>query len=253
MTVRPLDQPFLFFILALALMLLASYAGLYFRKRRGAMSDDERDELNLVLTSSLTLLALIIGFSFSMAVGRYDDRKRDEATEANAIGSAYLRVGMLPAADATQLRNLLRRYINERIATYAAGDESVLYEHHSTSETLQEEMWGVVQRAASARPNSVTALVAQGMNDVIDSEGYAGAAWENRIPMEAWALMFAIALCCCALIGFDTGLSGHVSGHLVLPVLIAISFFLIADLDSTHQGLIRVAPDNLIVTAQSLR
>ena len=251
---RPLDQPFFFFILALVLMLLAAYAGRYVRERRGPMNRDEREELNLVLTSSLTLLALIIGFSFSMAVGRYDDRKRDEATEANTIETAYLRADFLPAADATRVRELLRRYTGERIATYAAGTESIIEEHRSASTTIQSEMWAIVERAVSARQSGVMALVASSMSDVVDSQRYAAAAWNNRIPTEAWVLMFAIALCCCSLIGYDTRLRmGIVAGHFVLPVLIAVSFFLIADLDSTHQGLIRVSPDNLILTAQSIK
>ena len=62
MALSPIDQPFLFFPLALVVMWLASWAGLRFRMRRGPMTDDEREELNLILTSSLTLLALIIGF-----------------------------------------------------------------------------------------------------------------------------------------------------------------------------------------------
>lgn len=254
MRMSPLDQPFLFFVLALALMLAASYAGRYVRVRRGKMDDDERDELNLVLTSALTLLALIIGFTFSMAVGRYDDRKHDEAREANAIETEYLRAGLLPAADAARVRILLRRYLDERIATYGAGNTSVILAHRSASKAIQDELWRIVERNAGLERNSIAALVAQGMNDVIETQGFAAASWDNRIPTEAWTLMFAIALCCCALIGFDTRLTIHnIGGHLVLPVLIAISFFLIADLDSTHQGLIRVAPDNLIVTAQSIK
>ncbi len=253
MALSLVDQPWYFFAFTLVVMLLASYTGLRLRRRRGAMTTDEREDLSLVLTSSLTLLALIIGFSFSMAVGRYDERKHDEAVEAKTIRTEYLRAGLLAPDEATRLRAVLRRYISERIATYAGGTESVLLENRSTSKSLQQTMWSIVEQEAATRPNSMTSLVLQGMNDLIDAQAYAAAAWDNRIPFEAWALMFVIALFCCALIGFDTRRpSGRFGRHLVLPVLIAISFFMIADLDSTHQGLIRVTPDNLVVTAQSL-
>jgi hypothetical protein len=253
MDLNPVDQPLLFLIIALAVMLLTARIGLHFRRRRGAMSDDEREDLNLVLTSALTLLALIIGFSFSMAVGRYDQRKNDEATEANTIQTEYLRVGMLSSADTAGARDLLRQYIRQRIATYEAPNADVLLVSGAPSEAIQRRMWVIVEKAAEARQNSITALVAAGMNDVIDAQGYVAAAWSNRIPPAAWALMFAIALSCCLLIGYDSRIRvGRVSGHLILPVLIAISFFLIADLDSTHAGFIRVTPDNLITAAQSI-
>ena len=54
----------------------------------------------MVETATLTLLGLIIGFSFSMAITRYDLRKNYEEAEANAIGTEYVRAGLLPAADA---------------------------------------------------------------------------------------------------------------------------------------------------------
>lgn len=249
-----IDKPLPFFILCLAIMLISARGGLYWRKRRGPMSDDERDELNLILTSALTLLALIIGFSFSMAVGRYDLRKNDEATEANAIGTEYLRSGLLGTPDASRVRQLLQQYIDERIASYEGTSVSDIRGLTASTRALQNEMWVIVEREARKRPNSVNALVATGMNDVIDSEGLSTAAWANRIPVEAWLLMLAIAVCCCALIGYDTKLATlMVGGHLILPVLIAISFYLIADLDSAQHGLIRVTPENLIATSQSMK
>ncbi len=217
------------------------------------MLADEREELNLVLTSALTLLALIIGFSFSMAVGRYDQRKSAEATEANTIGTEYLRAGMLGAPDSQRLRSLLQQYVNQRIGAYKAGNES-LEDLYASTGGIQHTMWSIVERATATRRDAITAQVVTGMNAAIDAEGYATAAWRNRIPLEAWILMLVIAVCCCGLIGFDTKIMrGGVSGYMVLPLLVSISFFLIADLDSTHGGLIRVTPADLISTAQSMK
>ena len=64
-----------------------------------------------MLAATLTLLGLIIGFSFSMATSRYDLRKNYEETEANAIGTEYLRADLLPQADAARTRALLRQYL----------------------------------------------------------------------------------------------------------------------------------------------
>lgn len=248
-----MDWPGAFFFVCFFLMWLSAHAGLYLRKRRGAMARDEREELNLILTSALTLLALIIGFSFSMAVGRYDLRKADEATEANAIETEYLRAGLLSSTDASRVRSLMQQYVNQRISEYQVGNESITTLVASTT-AIQHEMWSIVERAAAAHPNSITATVVLGMNDLLDAEGHARASWSNRIPLEAWILMLAIATCCCGLIGYDTRVSvGGISGYMILPVLVTISFFLIADLDSPHGGFIRVTPENLIAVAQTMR
>jgi hypothetical protein len=98
------------------------------------------------------------------------------------------------------------------------------------------------------------ALVVAGMNDVLNSRGYTQAAWRKRIPLAAWTLMLAIAICSAALVG--AGADGAKSrSHLlvVLPLVISITFFLIADIDSPRRGVIRVIPQNLLSLAESLR
>jgi hypothetical protein len=89
------------------------------------------------------------------------------------------------------------------------------------------------------------------MNDVLNSEGYTQAAWWNRIPGEAWGLMAAIAFLCNLLIGYNAH-SRAAFLNLVLPFVVSISFFLIADIDSPRLGIIRVVPQNLERLAQSL-
>src|SRR6516165_4211225 len=102
------------------------------------------EKISTVLTATLTLLALIIGFSFSMAVSRYDQRKN---CEANAIGTEYVRADLLPADDGTKLRELLRKYVNQRILFYH-GDEPQISEAASEAQKLQAG--AVVARGASS-------------------------------------------------------------------------------------------------------
>jgi hypothetical protein len=92
------------------------------------------------------------------------------------------------------------------------------------------------------------------MNDVINTQGYTQAAWWNRIPTSAWVLMLAIALCCHLLVGYGTrNAKSQRIIRLAMPVLISVSMFLIADIDSPRNGVIRVHPENLTSLAQSLR
>jgi hypothetical protein len=89
---------------------------------------------------------------------------------------------------------------------------------------------------------------------VLNSQGYTQAAWWNRIPIAAWALMAAIAICSSLLVGYAAhSVKTGIIELLVLPLVLSISFLLIADIDSPRRGVIRVHPQNLISLLQSLR
>src|SRR5215469_18916641 len=113
-----LDHPFAVLALSLVAMLIAALIGVFFRVMMVPVQEDQRQDFGIVIPATLTLLGLIIGFSFSMATGRYDQRKNDEAEEANAIGTEYLRLDLLPRADVTQARSLLKQYLDQRILFY---------------------------------------------------------------------------------------------------------------------------------------
>jgi hypothetical protein len=218
------------------------------------LGDDDRDDFKLVLGATLTLLSLLIGFSFSMATSRFDQRKAYEEEEANAIGTEYLRVELLPAADAGKAKALLRDYLDQRVLFYTTRDRQRVEQINTATAKLQGELWQAVRVPASANSTPTTALAVAGMNDVLNTQGYTQAAVWNRIPASAWALMMAIAVCSHLLVGYGTSIekSQRVL-RLALPLVIAVSLFLIADLDSPRSGIIRVQPENLISLAQALR
>jgi hypothetical protein len=91
------------------------------------------------------------------------------------------------------------------------------------------------------------------MNDVINARGFTQAAWSNRIPPAAWWLMTAIAIGANILVGFGArNFKRNVGLFMIFPVMVAISFFLIADIDSPRGGIIRIEPRNLIDLKQSI-
>jgi hypothetical protein len=248
-----LDSPVLLFVVSLVALAAAAWLGTAIARRLHALGRTSREDFNLVLASTLTLLGLIIGFSFSMALSRYDKRVELEATEANAIGTAALRARLLGPTEAALLRPLLRQYVAERIAYYGARADQLEAIDASTTR-LHVAMWDVVRGAAAAQPNPITAIVAESFNDAINGEGYVQAAWGDRIPLAAWALMGAMALISAALTGFMTQ---HKNGSrwlmLVLPLIIALAFQLIADIESPRTGFILVDSANLTAVEQLLR
>jgi hypothetical protein len=89
------------------------------------------------------------------------------------------------------------------------------------------------------------------MNDVLDSQGYTQAAWRNRIPIAAWALMILIAIACNLMLGYNERRANWFL--LILPFIVSMSFLLIADIDSPRGGVIRVHGFDLIAQSQSMR
>jgi hypothetical protein len=248
-----MDFPRYVFAISFLALWLSERLGFYFRKWRRPLEEGERDDFVVIMGSTLTLLGLIIGFSFSMAVSRYDQRKLYEEQEANAIGTEYVRADLLPAADAVRIRTLLANYLNQRISFYTARDDRQLSQVNAATVQLQSDLWSAAQAPASTHPTPVIALAVSGMNDVLNSEGYTQFAWGNRIPVAAWGLMGVIAICCHLLIGFGARRPEvRALLFLILPFVVSISFFLIADIDSPRHGVIRVRPENLEILSQSL-
>jgi hypothetical protein len=246
--------PLLVLPLTFVVLWVSAWIGATLLPRRRKLEDANREDFGVILAATLTLLGLIVGFSFSMAISRYDQRKNLEEEEANAIGTEYLRAGLLPAADAAKVRALLKDYLAQRVAFYEAGDAEQLRQANARAAQLQADLWDAVQAPAMAQPTPLSALAVAGMNDVLNSQGYTQAAWWNRIPVAAWGLMVLIAICCNVLVGYgtrDTKSEGYLL--IILPLVAAISFMLIADIDSPRGGLIKVRPQNLTSFQESLQ
>jgi hypothetical protein len=250
---RPLEHyPLALFAFALIMQALGAYLGHLLGKRRAAADDAQRADLAAIVGATMTLLALIIGFTFAMAVGRYDQRKDLEDAEATAISAEYARAGLLPADTAAQTRDLLSRYAQQRILFYQVDDPARLIRIRAQTEALEHQLWSAVGGAAAATPTPVTALAVAGMNDVLNSEAHTDAAWGFHIPVTVWLLLLLIAFGGNVLIGLSER-RRSILILMVFPLVIAVPFFLIADVDSPRGGLVRVVPVNLIAHAQLLK
>ncbi len=188
-----------------------------------------------------------------MAIDRHDNRETLEEGEANAIGTQYLRADLLPTNASEQTKALLRQYLDQRILFYSKQNKEKIQEIRQKTDELQSALWESILPTVRSQPGPITALVASGMNDVLNSQGYVQAAWWNRIPYPAWALMAAIALCANVLVGFGArNFKKNIGLFMIFPFITAISFFLIADIDSPRGGVIRIEARNLITLKENL-
>ncbi len=245
--------PIILFVVSFLVLWLSAHTGRLLARALHVRLTEHIEVLAVIQGATLTLLGLIIGFSFSMALGRYDQRKNYEEEEANAIGTEYLRADFLPEGAAADVRRQLRDYLDLRIEYYTTRGMEQLDDINLRTGATQSKLWATIRGPVAAQPTTVLALVAAGMNDVLNTQGYTQAAWLNRIPAAAWALLSAIAICATMLLGLGAKKTVPSRIQPVLPLVISIAFFLIADIDSPRRGVIRVVPQNLVSLAQSLR
>jgi hypothetical protein len=211
------------------------------------------EDLGIIQTATLSLLALIIGFTFSMAIDRHDQRKVLEESEANAIGTEFLRADLLPPKSSAATKDLLIQYVDQRILFYYSQSPEKVQEIRDKTDLLQSALWNEVHPIARSQPSAAMALVVSGMNDVLNSQGYVQAAWWNRIPYAAWSLMAAIAICANLLVGFGArNFQKNTGLFMIFPFVISVSFFLIADIDSPRGGVIRIEARNLVALKNNL-
>jgi hypothetical protein len=245
--------PLLLFLGSLVGLWLATWIGGSIFGKRWELHEHSRSDYTSILAAILTLMGLIIGFTFSMGLTRYDLRKNYEQAEANAIATEFVRADLLPAADAQRVRVLLTNYVDLRIRYFVSQDDAELRRLKEQTGQLQGQLWAAVRNPSVTQP-SMAFLTLSGMTDVFNTQRYSQAAWWNRIPRAAWWLMVGIALAGCTLVGYGARrFKTEVYFIWVLPAVLSISFFLIADIDDPRGGLILVKPQNLVDVAQSMR
>lgn len=247
------DHPAVLFIVLFALFVSAVAFGAFVLRRIAVLSEQDREDFTIIQTSTLTLLALLVGFSLSMAVGRYDLRKTLEEGEANAIGTEYARSDLADPIVGAKMKAHLISYTKLRLADFGTRNPQELASIGRDTAALQTELWRLATQVAQDKPTPIGALIVAGMNDVLNSQDYSEAARINHIPLGAWFLMILIALFGCAVQGY--GAKGNVRKGLlitVLPVTVALSLALIADIDSPRGGIIRVQAQDLTRLLHSL-
>ncbi len=190
------------------------------------------------------LFGLLLAFTFSGAAGRFDARRELVIQEANAIGTAYLRVELLPPAAQAELRPLYRRYLEARLATYrAVPDAAAVKVELDRSVALQEVLWKTSMDAALALGNpGVISLVGASLNEMIDITTTRLAATQMHPPMVVYLLLYGMGLAASLVAGFSVARSPvrswlHV---LVFAGAIAASVYVILDMEFPRLGLIRV-------------
>ena len=191
------------------------------------------------------LLGLLVAFTFSGAATRFDERRALIVQESNDIGTAWLRVDLLPAGAQPALRDLFRRYVDSRLEVYRMGPHpEAVNAALARSGKLQGEIWN--QAVAAGRmdgaPPSAPVLLLPALNQMIDITTTRTMATKMHPPAAIFAMLFALALAAALLAGY--GMAGSKTRswiHMVgFAAVMAGAVNVIVDIEYPRLGLIRV-------------
>ena len=194
----------------------------------------------------LGLLGFLLAFSIGIAVNHFDTRRGFVVADANAIGTSYLRTSFLGEPDRSHARDLLREYVELRLA---ALEPSRLEEARRRSEEIHDQLWLIVERQAGQNPDGGTAaLFADAVNHMIDIYGQRLAAVSNlHLRPLMWQVLYGSAVLTFFLVGLVSSVDGKRNGVVwtILALVLAASLMLIADLDRSQGGLLTISQQAL--------
>ena len=198
------------------------------------------------------LMGLLIAFTFSGAASRLDARRWLVAEETNAIGTAYLRIDLLPSARQGALRESFRRYLDARLAFYSKlGDATAARAEISRFTALQGEIWSQAVTACREAPSPwTTNLVMPSLNTMFDIATTRAVALQIHPPPIILVLLGVLPLICSLLAGFDAAARKRRSlMHMLgFAAVLAITVYVILDYEYPRFGWIREdAMDRVLV------
>ena len=239
-----------FFVITVALSLLCVEGG--FRLGHQNADKEQQTAVGPMVSSMLSLLAFMITFTFGLAAARFDDRRVLVTEESNAIGTVYLRTGVIEEPFKTNAKNLLREYVDTRIKDVGQKIDPT----QSKAELLQDKLWQQASLMGQKSPYSqVGALYIDSLNHMIDVYAKRIAArLRARVPESIWFTLFLIAAISMVGTGYNCGIGGR--RGLLTSIMLATTFsaviLLVIDLDRPGQGFIQANQQAMIELGKKL-
>jgi len=237
------------FPITVAIALISFEVGCRLARR----SNEEKEApVGAMTGATLGLLAFMLAFTFGMAASRFEARRQVLLSEANAIGTTYLRSKLLAEPRRTEAQHLLREYVDVRLEAVQPGK---LKQAIVKSEDLQNRLWSVAVAEAEQKPSVITSLFIQSLNEVIDLHAArVMASWRSRVPGIIWIVLYSLAVIAMMMMGYHAGLANSRRSIATIALVIAFSLvlYLIADLDRPGQGMLKVSQQTMIDLRDSI-
>ena len=234
-------------LVALA-MLAALVISIEIGYRAGVRATDASDSLRSLMSGTaaamLGILGVLLGFTLSMAIARWDARRDIVVDESNAIGTLWLRAGLLDEPLRNDLRRALQKYTDTRIRLGGSRDNlDALRAAQSDGVALHEKIWSIVERAdqPGTSPAILSTLI-NAANELIDLHELRVASIQNYLPAFLILLLPAVSAVAVAALAWSFGATTQRGRTpiLLLTLLLCTVILLIMDVNRPQRGRIRV-------------
>ena len=240
---NPVFSSIVFALAMFAGVLAFAEVGRRIARRRAAHDPDGAwHGTGVVDAAVFGLFGLVIAFTFSGAASRFDTRRNLIVEEVNAIGTAYLRLDILPAEAQPGLRDSFRRYLDSRIQVYRKyPDGAAVAAELENVKRLESEIW--TQALAAERDTAPAArLLLPALNEMFDISTKRTMAMNMHPPTAIYAMLFGLALIASMIAGYGMARAEsrawfHVIGF---AAVVAIVAYVILDIEHPRLGLIRI-------------
>ena len=253
---QPLDSLPIFgvFILTIILLVIAIEAGFRLGKQvQKRWPDHSAEGVGVMVGASLALLGFFLAFTTGIAVNIFNQRIQLVISEANAIGTTYLRAGYLDEPYSSESRQLLREYVDVRLS---ALERPKLAAAIARSEDIHHELWSRAEIIAKANPTPTIALYIASLNEVIDLHTERlNMELKIRVPATIMGGLYLVAVFTMVLIGVQSCYSDkrNYLALIVLIIILSLVFVLIVDLDRSQQGTLTIPNKALIDLQRQIR
>lgn len=231
------------------LLVLVSVEGGYrlgkYRHQRSAQ--EKEAPVGMMVAATLGLLSFLLAFTFGLAAARFDDKRQVLINESNAIGTAYLRAGLLAEPHRSGVRALLREYVDIRLEGIAPDKLAAALRR--TGE-LHSQLWAQAVAVGEQNPGSImVGLFIHSLNEVIDLHSKRlMVGLRSRIPGVIWVVLYGVAVLAFTTMGYHAGLAETRRSLAVVAVALAFSWMmiLIADINNPQTGWIKVSQQSMV-------
>lgn len=235
----------------LTLVLASVEAGYRWARRRQEDGGREKEApVGAMVGATLGLLAFLLAFTFGIAADAFHARKVALLEEANAIRMTYLLSSVVPEAHRSEIRTVLREYVDERLRWANVNHAGP----GSSAQALLDRLWRVAAAVGAQSPGGVDVFLGYVGKIMELREERAMVRERSRIPGAYWGVLYVVAFLALAAVGYHGGVAGTSRSPVMLAVAIAFSavIMVIADLDRPGEGFINVSQQPMVELREML-
>jgi hypothetical protein len=225
------------FIAIVVLVVFSIWLGIFYARSRRKHAQAEDGPIGAVVSATLGLLAFILAFSFGLTASRFDTRRQLLLDDATMIETTAMRAELIPEPQRSEVREIMKRYIELRIGMRQAGS---VQEAISESEDLQRQLWSRAASLSEAELKNadIASLFVDSVNELISVQTRRVTIANYHIHWLIWLVLFGVTVLSMVQVGYLFGRSGSTNWLFIIALSLAFSgvMILIVDLDRSGTG-----------------